>query len=236
MHLFYAPEKQGEYCVFSPEESLHCAKVLRLKEGDEVWLADGMGNMYRGLLEVVHPKNCLAKITEVLQTPFQQNYHIHIAVAPTKNIERIEWFLEKATEVGIHEISLVFCEHSERTQVKYERLQKVLIAAMKQSLQSRLPRLNPAVSFVEFIKQNHNAETKYIAYCADEYPKIKLTSQNLKSKSILVLIGPEGDFSPREAELAVNNEFLAVSLGQTRLRTETAALYAAWSVQIANSN
>lgn len=240
MNLFYAPTIQSNVCLLSPEESLHCTKVLRLQAGEEILVTDGLGNMYRCILESLHPKGTTARIEEVLQSAdadAKERKYIHIAVAPTKNIERLEWFLEKATELGISEISLIICAHSERTLVKTERLQKILVSAMKQSQQSYLPILNEPMKYKDFLKKAMNGNNaflmpdaqKYIAYCGAEYPKKELFTELQNRRSYLVMIGPEGDFSPEEVMQAVQADFIPVSLGDTRLRTETAALYAVFA-------
>ncbi|MEG2336805.1 MAG: RsmE family RNA methyltransferase [Bacteroidales bacterium] len=235
MHLFYAPTIQNEVCLLSPDESLHCTKVLRLQVGEEVLVTDGIGNMYLCTLESLHPKGTTARIVKFVQsaeTTVKERKYIHIAVAPTKNIERLEWFLEKATELGISEISFIFCAHSERNTIKTERLQKILVSAMKQSQQAYLPILNEPVKYKDFLKKieeknsfSGSAQQKFIAYCGNEYPKKDLFTELQKPVSYLLLVGPEGDFSPEEVAQATQLQCLPVSLGNTRLRTETAALY-----------
>lgn len=246
MHLFHQPDLSGELIHLSEEESKHAIRVLRLSIGDQVEIVDGKGT--RALAEVSedHPKRCVLRINSRSEESTKRNYYLHIAVAPTKNIERIEWFIEKATEIGIDEITLLDCEHSERTVVKTERLEKVAISAMKQSQQSWLPVINEMVSFDAFLK-SANADVKLIAHCEEggknsisslvTSTPLGLTSHadRTSSSKILVLIGPEGDFSSAEIESALANKFIAVSLGETRLRTETAALYAVTAVAIATS-
>lgn len=238
VHLFYQPDLTSDLISLSEDESKHAIRVLRLAIGDQVELVDGKGT--RAVAEVSddHPKRCVLRINSRNQETTKRNYHLHVAVAPTKNIERIEWFVEKATEIGIDEITLLDCEHSERSVVKTERLEKVAISAMKQSQQSWLPVINEMISFGQFLK-SASADLKLIAHC-DEGAKnpistvVTSTPLGLTSNQqrILILIGPEGDFSPSEIETALGNQFTAVSLGETRLRTETAALYAVVAVSL----
>ncbi len=245
VHLFYQPDLSSELISLSEDESKHAVRVLRLSIGDQVEIVDGKGT--RAVAEVTsdHAKRCELRVVSRTREESHRKYHLHIAVAPTKNIERIEWFLEKATEIGIDEITLLDCEHSERTVVKTERLEKVAISAMKQSQQSWLPVINEIISFDAFVKSASadpsttlRTSLKLIAHC-DEGAKnpissvVTSTTLSLTTKQrVLVLIGPEGDFSPAEIETALGNQFIAISLGETRLRTETAALYAATAFSV----
>lgn len=224
VHLFYQPGLSAETILLSEDESKHAIRVLRLGIGDSVALVDGKGT--RAIAEVVsdHPKRCELRVIKRTHEAPSRSYHLHVAVAPTKNNERIEWFLEKATEIGIDELTLLGCEHSERTTVKAERLEKVAVSAMKQSQQSWLPVINGMVPFDGFVK-TAAADVKLIAHC-DEGTKNPLATFSFTGKKVLVLIGPEGDFSRAEVETALGSHYTAVSLGETRLRTETAALYA----------
>lgn len=231
MHLFYQPDFTGEFIHLSEEESKHAIRVLRLSIGDQVLVVDGKGSRWVAEVSEDHPKRCVLKTVAVSVTPIRSKTHVHIAVAPTKNMERIEWFIEKATEIGIDEITLLDCEHSERTIVKKERLEKVAIAAMKQSQQAHLPVIHEMVPFNAFIK-SVSADIKLIAHC-DEEEKNPISEISLSGKNVLVLIGPEGDFSRAEIDTALGNQFTAVSLGETRLRTETAALYAVTAISLA---
>jgi 16S rRNA (uracil1498-N3)-methyltransferase len=232
MQLFYISAIEGNACVLSEEESWHCTKVLRLKEGDEITMTDGRGNIHRGQLTKIHHKGCLVEITGT--RPVARNsWQTHIAMAPTKNIDRFEWFLEKATEIGIDEITPLFCEHSERETVKLPRLEKVLISAMKQSLKAWLPKLNKPVKFREFISGNHNGQ-KFIGYC-ETGNESALDKLYIPGNDAVILIGPEGDFSKTEVELATTSGFVPVSLGASRLRTETAGIVACHTIVIRNS-
>ena len=224
MQLFYAPEITEGSCTLSPEESKHIVRVLRKKAGDELLLTDGRGTLHTVRILADDPRGCL--VESVSQEPRPAlPYTAHIAVAPTKNLDRIEWFTEKATEIGISEISPVICDRSERHTVKEERLEKMAVSAMKQSLKAWLPRINAARSFREFAEQDFGNAKKFIAHCeTGEKPHLKeLVSAGDEA---VVLIGPEGDFSPEEIRLALSHGFREISLGESRLRTETAALYA----------
>ena len=164
MHLFYTPDITTNEYTLPEEESKHCVKVLRLEIGNEIFLVDGKGGFYRCEIIQAHPKRCEVRCVEKTENYGKRDYHIHIAIAPTKNIERIEWFLEKCTEIGIDEITPLLCDHSERKVIKEERLEKVIISAMKQSLKAYLPRLNPMIEFSRFVKNNQNS-LKCIAHC-----------------------------------------------------------------------
>jgi len=228
MQLFYLENPENEI-ILSTEESKHATKVLRKKEGDILNFTDGKGNFYKAEITVADSRKCRLQIISSEQKPKQHNYHLHIAIAPTKNMDRFEWFLEKATEIGIDEITPIICSHSERKVIKTERGNKILLSAMKQSLKYHLPKLNEAISLNDFLKQEFEG-TKYIAHCEDgEKNELKTVS---KAEKTLILIGPEGDFSPKEIELALQNQFKAVSLGTSRLRTETAGIVAVHTINI----
>lgn len=224
MHLFYCPDITANAYTLSEEESKHCIRVLRLKQGDTIHITDGRGNMHECRITDDHPKRCSVMIVSTVNAPVRGSSLLHIAIAPTKNIERFEWFLEKATEIGIDEITPLFCEHSERTVLKLSRLEKVIIAAMKQSLKRWLPQLNGSREFSDLIKTASPGQ-KFIAYC--ETGKEQHLRELLKPRiDTLILIGPEGDFSPSEVESATDAGFIPVSLGESRLRTETAGIVA----------
>ncbi|UAB80656.1 16S rRNA (uracil(1498)-N(3))-methyltransferase [Marixanthomonas sp. SCSIO 43207] len=234
MQLFYHPNSSetSKEIFFDKEESRHIGKVLRKKEGDILDITNGKGVFFKAELTMVSPKKCIATITETTkQQPLP--YHLHLAVAPTKSNDRFETFLEKATEIGITEITPIICEHSERKTIKPERFEKILQSAMKQSLKAYLPKLNTAVSSKDFIKQKHSENLLCIAHC-EETDKKSFKGMIQNKQSVLVLIGPEGDFSSEEIELAKNNNFIPVTLGDTRLRTETAAIVATHSVSFIN--
>jgi len=228
MQLFYLENPKNEI-ILSAEESKHATKVLRKKEGDILNFTDGKGAFYKAEIIVADSRKCRLKVVSTEQKEKQHNYHLHIAIAPTKNMDRFEWFLEKATEIGIDEITPIICSHSERKVIKTERCNRILLSAMKQSLKFHVPKLNEAMSLSDFIKQDYEG-TKYIAHCEDGEKK-ELKTVN-KTEKTIILIGPEGDFSPKEIELALQNQFKAVSLGTSRLRTETAGIIAAHSINI----
>lgn len=222
--LFYTPKIESGFAYFDEEESRHLVTVLRRKVGDKLQLTDGRGFFYEAVITETGKKHVLASILSITEVNPSTLPTLHLAIAPTKQIERIEWLLEKATEIGIAEITLLHCQRSERDTVRLDRLEKVLVSAMKQSLRANLPKLNQLVRFQQFITQVQ-AEQKYIPWCADT-PLPHLKTILLPGKSTLVLIGPEGDFSPEEVRLAKENGFTEVSLGAARLRTETAGLLA----------
>ncbi|MFH1118592.1 MAG: 16S rRNA (uracil(1498)-N(3))-methyltransferase [Bacteroidota bacterium] len=240
MQLFYLPgtnlfksfEEGNYYLTLPKEESLHAARVLRLKPGDHISVTDGTGNTALAVIEDPNPKSCEIRMVSIDQSA-GKGYNLHIAVAPTKNAARIEWFLEKATEFGLQEITPVYCDHSERQKIRTERMEKVVIAAMKQSLSSFLPKINPPVDLSQLIKSNAGRENTFIAW-VDEVQRPHLKDVCLPGKDALVLIGPEGDFSPAEIRLALDNGFQPVSLGKARLRTETAALASCFIVNLLN--
>lgn len=223
MHVFYTPDIQS-HPELPEDEAQHCIRVLRLNAGDEITLTDGRGNFYRAEITAATNKRCLVKVIETIpQDPLWQG-HLHIAMAPTKNMDRNEWFAEKATEVGIDELTFLNCRFSERRVIKTERIEKILISAIKQSLKARLPKLNGMVDFDEFIAQDFSGQ-KFIAHCYEgEKPLLKEVIK--PGEDSLILIGPEGDFSEEEVAKAISKGFKPISLGKSRLRTETAALVA----------
>lgn len=233
MQLFYLPEINDQQVTLSPDESKHAVKVLRLSEGDQLRIVDGKGGFYHATISDPNPKKCTIRIEEVQHEFGKKNFRLHIAIAPTKNIDRLEWFLEKCTEIGIDEITPILCEHSERKIIKPERLEKILVAAMKQSVKAYLPKLNELTGFKDFIQQEYGAN-KYIAHCY-EGEKRHLKNRVKQGEDVLILIGPEGDFSPTEVEIAQKNGFEEISLGDARLRTETAGVVACHIVNLANA-
>jgi 16S rRNA (uracil1498-N3)-methyltransferase len=228
MQLFYLEHPEKEI-ILSAEESKHATKVLRKKEGDILNFTDGKGGFYKAEITLADSRKCRLEIVSSDQKEKQHNYHLHIAIAPTKNMDRYEWFLEKATEIGINEITPIICKHSERKVIKTERCNRILLSAMKQSLKFHLPKLNEAITLKDFLKQDFEGN-KYIAHCEDGY-KIELSTEK-KVEKTTILIGPEGDFSPTEIEMALQNQFKAVSLGTSRLRTETAGIVAVHTINI----
>lgn len=234
MQLFYHPEvsENDKEVRFSKEESRHIIKVLRKNEGDHLHLTNGKGFLFETEITLADQNNCRARILSSEKEP-PPPYYLHLAVAPTKMNDRYEWFLEKATEIGIQEISPVICDHSERKVVKIERYQRIIQSALKQSLHARMPVINEAVSFSEFLKREISG-AKFIAHCEEDQPR-KLFSKGVKKGiSATVLIGPEGDFSSEEIEQAIQADWEPVSLGNSRLRTETAAIVACHTVALIN--
>ena len=231
MHVFYTPDIQNR-AELPAEEAAHAIRVLRLQAGDEVTLTDGKGNFYRAEISAASGKRCLVNILETLpQEPLWLG-HLHIAMAPTKNMDRTEWFAEKATEIGFDELTFLNCRFSERKVIKTERIQKILVSAIKQSLKARLPLLNEMTDFDKFVRQPFNGQ-KFIAHCYEgEKPLLKDILK--QGEDALVLIGPEGDFSEEEVKTAVAQGFQPVSLGRSRLRTETAALVACHILNLQN--
>lgn len=235
MQLFYHPEAASvnQKIAFDKDESRHIVKVLRKKAGDKLRVTNGKGDFFTSEIIDSNHNKCVISLLEK-ETPEPLPYHLHLAVAPTKLNDRYEWFLEKAVEIGVHEITPIICDHSERTKIKEERYEKIVLSAMKQSLKAELPKLNGAISFADFIKGNSFQKTnRFIAHCATG-EKNSLKEVLKPNEQVLILIGPEGDFSEKEINRAIQNGFSAVSLGTTRLRTETAAVVACHSVAFVN--
>lgn len=232
MHVFYTPDIKTTN-ELPEEEAQHCTRVLRLNAGDEITLTDGKGCFYKAEISAATNKRCLVNIKEtILQEPLWP-CHLHIAMAPTKNMDRNEWFAEKATEIGFDELSFLNCRFSERKVIKNERIEKILVSAIKQSLKARLPLLNEMMDFDKFISQDFKGQ-KFIAHCYEgEKPLLKNILK--PGEDALVLIGPEGDFSEEEVSKAIQRGFIPISLGKSRLRTETAALVACHTLNLMNS-
>jgi 16S rRNA (uracil1498-N3)-methyltransferase len=237
MHLFYTPDISGETYTLTEEESKHAVKVLRLKTGDIIHLIDGVGGFYKAEIIDDHQKRCTVKITDTKKEFEKRDHYLHIAIAPTKNNDRTEWFLEKATEIGIDELSLIDCANSERSVVKTERLQKVAISAIKQSLKAYLPKINEISPFKKFLMSLKDFQgQKFIAHCQSPLSQsMHLKTLYSPKQDVMILIGPEGDFNTDEVKLALENGFKEIGLGTSRLRTETAALYACTTINIINS-
>jgi 16S rRNA (uracil1498-N3)-methyltransferase len=234
MQLFYTPDIEPTHLQYflSEEESKHAIRVLRLEAGDAVQLIDGRGGFYNAVIQDAHPKRTILNITSVTPQFNKRNHYLHIAVAPTKNIERLEWFLEKATEIGIDEISLIITQRSERKEAKVDRLNKIITAAIKQSLKAYHPVLNNAVKLNQLLTQPFDGQ-QFIAHC-EPGEKFDLRKEIKPGGNYLLLIGPEGDFAPAEIELALESGFKPITLGEARLRTETAALAACFEVNFLN--
>ncbi|MBQ2143121.1 MAG: 16S rRNA (uracil(1498)-N(3))-methyltransferase [Alistipes sp.] len=234
MQLFYAPEISLPRYTLPEEESKHCVRVLRMTVGDELHLTDGKGNMYRCKVVSDNVKRCEVEVVETWPEYERMSYGLTMCVAPTKNIDRFEWFLEKATEIGISEVYPLECDHSERRQIKLEREEKVITAAVKQSLKAYHPVLHDLTSVRDIIAMDFEGE-KYIAHCDSSFgERPYLGNLVKKGANTLILIGPEGDFSKEEINFALQNGFKAISLGRERLRTETAAVVATTVVATIN--
>jgi 16S rRNA (uracil1498-N3)-methyltransferase len=233
MQMFYNPDISlaSESFFFDKEESGHIIKVLRKKEGDILFVTNGLGFIFKTEITLASDKKCTVKIIGVNEAE-KPKYHLHLAVAPTKMNDRYEWFLEKATEIGVSEITPLICDHSERKVIKTERFDKIIQSAMKQSLHAYLPKLNEPTTFKNFVKTNTDGQ-KFIAHC-EETTKKSLKNAAQSNRNITILIGPEGDFSANEITTAIENNFIPVTLGDTRLRTETAAIVACHSIAFIN--
>lgn len=234
MQLFYNADisLETKQITFDKIESKHIVRVLRKKENDILKITNGKGFLFDAKIIIANDKKCLAEIIYSEEKPKPWNYYLHIAIAPTKNNDRIEWFLEKATEIGIDEITPIICQNSERRVVKLERFEKIIQSAMKQSLKFTLPKLNKPLKFNEFISQEFEGKV-CIAHCEEQEKKL-LQSVIKPSEKTTVLIGPEGDFSTQEIALALSKKNIPISLGESRLRTETAALVTVHTVSLIN--
>ena len=233
--MFYVPDIEIRP-ELPADEAAHCARVLRMTEGEHIQITDGHGNFYEAELTLVSPKRCLFRILSKETPAPLWTGHLHIAMAPTKNMDRVEWFAEKATEIGFSELSFLNCRFSERKVIKTERVEKILVSAVKQSLKPVKPILNEMTDFARFVKQERTGQ-KFIAHCYDDLGGEKpLLKHVLKpGEDALVMIGPEGDFSRDEVQLAITHGFQPISLGRSRLRTETAALVACHILNLANA-
>lgn len=234
MQLFFEPDILDNGQILNPEESNHCIRVLRHREGDSINVLNGKGSRFECLIQEASPKQCRVKIVREEKAD-RAPFACHIAVAPTKNLDRFEWFLEKSTEIGIQTITPIITRFSERKVLKPERLDKIITSATKQSMDLWRPVLKPLISFNAFIKESQMLVDyqKFIAHCADGEKKL-LKNCYKKGKNAIILIGPEGDFDEMEVKMAQNSGFMAVSLGNKRLRTETAALVACHTIQLIN--
>lgn len=229
MHLFYIPAIDSHYSQLSEEESKHCVRVLRLTEGAEIKIVNGKGDLYTARVTEANPKKCGILIINHIPSLGARPFKIHVAVAPTKNLDRIEWFVEKAVEIGIDEISFLLCERSERKTINRERIEKIAVSAMKQSLKAYLPKLNDLQTYSTFLSSIKPQDT-YIAHL-EEHNRVSL-SQVAPGQNTCVLIGPEGDFTANEIDLAYKYGIKPVTLGVSRLRTETAALIACHTLNL----
>lgn len=229
MNLFYSPHIGGDVFLLDENESKHAVRVLRLVVGNQVVLVDGRGGWYEATILEDHPKRCLLKIDSHTSNYKSLSYHLHLAISPTKNMDRFEWFLEKATEIGISSITPILCHRTERRNLKPERLEKVVISAMKQSLKAFKPKLNEAIKVQDFLAMEHLG-TKGIAHCLPN--ERKGVDELIKSDRYTLMVGPEGDFTEEEIEGALKSGFIPFHLGESRLRTETAGVYITAAIQL----
>lgn len=232
MALFFAPQI-AEAPFLNEEESLHCIKVLRLSQGDTIQVIDGIGTLYDARIVVPSPKRVEVEILAAHPGFGDHPYELHMAVAPTKNIDRFEWFVEKAVEIGVDSITPLLCRYSERKVVKLERLEKIAVSAAKQSLKGKVPVIHPLTPIDQFLSEVPEGQ-RFIAHCHEDGERLLLSKQIQPGSVCSVLIGPEGDFSEEEVAKAIKNGFVPVSLGNSRLRTETAAVVATHTVAVLN--
>lgn len=230
IQIFYQPSIRDNHFFLNAEESRHCVKVLRKQEGDAIIVVDGKGKFYHARITDANPRQCTFSVEE-RQTEEIKNFHIHIAIAPTKNADRLEWFVEKAVEMGIDEISLLICGYAERKKLKTDRLERKAVSAMKQSLKATLPVIHQPVLFSEFIQQARPEQQKFVAFVSDA-PTPHLFHAASPISQYIVLIGPEGDFTPEEIRLSRQQGYQSISLGQSRLRTETAGIVACQTLHL----
>jgi 16S rRNA (uracil1498-N3)-methyltransferase len=224
MQLFYSNQIVGNEIVMGKSDSQHCIRTLRKKIGDQINIVDGMGTYYRAEITHDSASECTLNIIETKSNFDKRNYYIHIAIAPTKSHDRLEWFVEKAVEIGVDEISFIQTSRTERKKIRLDRIEKIAITAMKQTVKATLPKLNELQNFNSFISKSHK-NNLFIAHL-DESKRESINTHKITENSSLVLIGPEGDFTPAEIDLAVQNNFMPISLGKSRLRTETAGVVA----------
>lgn len=233
MQLFIG-KIEGNYAELNEEESQHFSKVLRGKIGQEISVTDGLGKLGKGIVSQINSKSVEIELSEIQENFEKRDYKIHVAIAPTKNMERMEFFLEKSVEIGIDEITFLKTFHSERKNINVERCKKIVLSAVKQSLKAYIPKVNDLTKFSDFMKSKHS-ENKLIAHCDSNFERIEFQKIIQPKTDYLILIGPEGDFSKEEIELAEQNEFLGISLGSQRLRTETAALNSVFGLNWVNN-
>jgi 16S rRNA (uracil1498-N3)-methyltransferase len=233
MQIFYAPDIIGNSYILDENESKHIIRVLRMKQGTSVRLIDGKGNLYEGIIDKPDQKQCIISITGMIRGFEKRNYNLHIAISPLKNPERFEWFIEKSVEIGVDEITPLICRNTEKQAIKEERINNLIISAMKQSLKTTRTILNNPITFNEFISHSSD-EKRLIAHCNDSFIRIKITDACTKNDKVLILIGPEGDFSEEEIRRASDSGFVNIHLGTSRLRTETAGIAACHSIYFIN--
>jgi len=234
MPVFYTSQIDHKQAILSEEESRHIIKVLRMTRGDQLEMVDGRGNYYTGIISVSDPKACQVEVKDIVTGYLKRDYYLHIAIAPPKSTERFEWFLEKATEIGVDEISPIICARSERSRIRHERSQKILMAAMKQSGRALLPRLNREIPLNAFLDQSM-ADIKLIAHC-NTAPNQFIDSKPLEDQRWIIMIGPEGDFTTNEIENAVQDDYREINLGEAIYRTETAGVIACHTISLLYQN
>jgi 16S rRNA (uracil1498-N3)-methyltransferase len=235
MHLFYVPDISETTVLLPEDEAKHCSGVLRLGEGQSITLTDGKGFFYEATIQSVTRNQVKVNVIDKKEEPRDRTYKLHMGIAPTKNIGRFEWYLEKVTEIGIDEITPLIAHNSERKDVRTDRLEKIIISAMKQSLKASKPKLNPAISLNEFLGNSHSGSQLFIAHCASGN-RMLLKDAYESDRDTVILIGPEGDFTPQEVDRAIGSGFKVISLGNSRLRTETAGIVACHSLYMLNLN
>jgi 16S rRNA (uracil1498-N3)-methyltransferase len=233
MQIFYCGEISKGKALFSREESRHCLKVLRMREGEEITFTDGRGNLYQGVINSADPSAMSATVSSVRHEYGKRAYRLHIAISPLKNDDRLEWFIEKAVETGIDEITPLLCARTEKSRIRRERLEGLILSAMKQSVKSYLPQLNNPIRFNDFIAGVY-AGKRIIASCDQAVERIPVTSSFSRGDDVVMMIGPEGDFTAEEVTAALRSGFQPVHIGPSRLRTETAGIVACCSVYLSN--
>jgi 16S rRNA (uracil1498-N3)-methyltransferase len=233
MQIFYAPDIAGDTYTLDEKESKHIIRVLRMIKGADVRLIDGQGNLYEGIISDPDQKRCTIKVTGRIYDFEKRNYRLHIAISPLKNPERFEWFVEKSVEIGIDEITPLVCRNTEKPGIKSDRVNNLIISAMKQSLKATRPVLNDTCNFKDFIKTDLKG-IMMIAHCDDSIERTKISDVYSKNENAVILIGPEGDFSKEEINSAIKSKFSPVHLGPSRLRTETAGVAACHSIYFLN--
>ena len=233
MQIFYAPDINGDFYTLDENESRHIIRVLRMTKGTGVRLIDGKGNLYEGVIEIPDQRKCTITITGFIKDFERRNYRLHIAISPLKNTERFEWFIEKSVEIGIDEITPLVCRNTEKTAIKSERINSLIISSMKQSLKATKTILNPPCLFNEFIIREQEG-IRMMAHCNDSFRRSRIPDLYSKNENAVILIGPEGDFSIDEINKAASHGFAQVHLGRSRLRTETAGVAACHSIYFIN--
>ncbi len=235
MHVFYAPDVSGDIHILNEKESKHIIRVLRMKKGASVRLIDGKGNLYEGIIADPDQRKCSIQILSVIKDFEKRNYRLHIAISPLKNPERFEWFIEKSVEIGIDEITPLICRNTEKPGIKPERIRNIVISAMKQSLKTQDTILNPPCIFSDFLNRNTNGIIM-LAHCNSKIERKSISEIYIKGEPAVILIGPEGDFSEEETDMALIKGIIPVHLGNSRLRTETAGVAACHSIYFINQH